>query len=116
MKISIEAEKECRRYLKRHGYRGRNNLSVEVIDGNEAPHLAGDSWHYQTKGGGYIRYPSAYSKLGWSNMVYVNSTKHIEVGREFIKQVEIDIEQLRLSKIKGKAVHREFAKFSYLFC
>ena len=116
MKIAIEAEKECRRYLSKHGYRGRNNLYVEIVDGNKPPHVCGDSWHYETKGGRYIRYPSAYSKSGWSSMVYVNSTKHIKVGKDWIKQVEIDIEQLRLSKIKGKVVHREIAKFSYLFC
>ncbi len=116
MKISIEAEKECRRYLKRHGYRGRNNLSVKVVDGNKPPHITGDSWHYTTRGGRYIRHPSSYAKTGWSNMVYVYSDKHISVGKEWIKEVEIDIEQLRLSKIKGGIVHRSFAKFNYLFC
>lgn len=116
MQISIEAKKECRRYLKRHGYRGRNNLSIEVVDGNKSPSVEGNSYHYTTRGGRYIRYPSAYAKVGRSNMVYVNSDQRIVVGKEWIKEVEIDIEQLRLSKIKGGIVHREFAKFNYLFC
>jgi hypothetical protein len=72
MKITTEAEKECRRYLKKRGYRGRNNFDIKIIAGNKPPHLVGDSWHYETRGGRWIKYPSAYSKSGWSNMVYCN--------------------------------------------
>lgn len=29
------------------------------------------SWYFETKGGTRIYHPSAYSKVGWSNMNYV---------------------------------------------
>lgn len=57
---------------------------VKIIDGNTEPKLTGESWCYRTRGGSYIYHPSAYSKNGWSNMVYHPSTRCIEVGREWI--------------------------------
>jgi hypothetical protein len=41
-------------------------------DGNAAPVLEGsrESYEFRTRGGSVIHHPSAYSKRGWSNMVY----------------------------------------------
>lgn len=60
------------------------NCRIEVVDGAAAPTLAGQGWHWQTKGGRRINYPSAYSKKGYSNMVYVASTRRVVVGREWL--------------------------------
>lgn len=50
-----------------------------------APRYLGSGWRYETKGGTPIVHPSAYSKHGWSNMVYVYSTLRIELGSAWIK-------------------------------
>jgi len=60
---------------------------VEVVEGNSCPKLVGDSFHYQTLGGTRIWHPSAYSKKGWSNMRYVNSTVRVEVGAKWMKKM-----------------------------
>lgn len=74
--LSIEA----RRAVRIAANASRNNLPVEIVEGNSEPTEKGRSWHYETKGGTYIAHPSAYSKFGWSNMVYVGSTRRVEVG------------------------------------
>lgn len=47
-----------------------------ATEGKEPPVLSGSrsSWHYETKGGRRIYHPSAYSRSGWNNMVYVNAS------------------------------------------
>jgi hypothetical protein len=110
MNIKVETAKECRRYLNKRGYKGINSYNIRIIDGNQPPTLIGEYGCYKTRGGRYIRHPSSYAKLGWSNMVYVKSTHHIVVGSDWIKDVDIDIEQLRLYKMKGRIVHRDIVK------
>jgi hypothetical protein len=56
------------------------NAPVILTDSDDPPELKGESWHYTTKTGKPIYYPSAYSKIGWSSMVYHRSTYHITVG------------------------------------
>jgi hypothetical protein len=63
---------------------GESRVRVRVLEGDAAPKLCGHSSGYETKGGREIRYPSAYSKVGWSNMVYRSSTLRIEVGRGWL--------------------------------
>lgn len=60
------------------------NSRIEVIEGAAAPTLAGQGWHWRTKGGKRIDHPSAYSRKGWSSMVYVASTRRVVVGREWL--------------------------------
>lgn len=60
-----------------------NNCHVEVIDGASEPEIAGESWHYETRCGRRIYHPSAYSRRGWSNMVYHCSTLRVVVGAEW---------------------------------
>lgn len=57
---------------------------VELIDGNAAPTIRGESFHWETMGGRRIYHPSAYSRRGWSNMRYVGSTIRVEVGRDWL--------------------------------
>lgn len=61
-----------------------SNITVVVLPGSEQrPKLVGESWHYETKGGQRMNFPSAYKKKGFSNVRYVASTRRIEVGENF---------------------------------
>jgi len=68
---------------KRTKFRSLFNVSshVPVIeDGSvDKPSIFGECGGWYTKGGIPISHPSAYSKKGWSNMLYIRSTKHILV-------------------------------------
>jgi len=64
--------------------RNRGEYAIEVIDGDSSPVATGTEWHYETRGGTWILHPSAYSKTGWSNMVYCSSTRCVQVGRAWL--------------------------------
>ena len=64
----------------------RYNMPVDIIEGCVRPKITGEGYRYETRGGNLIYYPSAYSKVGWSNMVYCPSTISIEVGEEWLKE------------------------------
>jgi hypothetical protein len=63
--------------------------NVIVVDGDQKPTLVGERYHWETRGGRRIYHPSAYSKTGWSNMVYCHSTLAVNVGRDALKAVGI---------------------------
>lgn len=71
------------------------NRAIKVKPGRNRAKVVGEGWHYKTKGGRRIAHPSAYSKSGWSNMVYYPSTKQVTVGMSRVKRL---IRQLRGSK------------------
>ncbi len=77
----LELRREIRRRARVHD---RCSHPVVVVAGDEAPRGRGDGWHYRTRGGTVIDHPSAYAARGWSNMVYVRSTRRIEVGVEWL--------------------------------
>lgn len=67
----------------------RINMPITVIsESTDAPVVCGTKWHYTTKGGKPIMYPSAYMRRGSSNMVYHPSTLRVEVGEWWISQRE----------------------------
>jgi hypothetical protein len=83
----MELSRELRRIVRRIAGIGRygwTGIPVEVVDGSNPPRVAGDYWHYETRGGRRIYHPTAYSKKGWSNMVYVHSTRRVEVGKDWL--------------------------------
>jgi len=57
-----------------------SSCPVEVIPGAVAPRLVGETAHYETRAGTRISHPSAYSRKGWSSMIYCPSTICVEVG------------------------------------
>lgn len=59
---------------------GRDNVPVMIETGSRAPRECGQPWCYRTRTGKMISHPSAYSKNGWSSMVYHASTRRIVVG------------------------------------
>lgn len=67
----------------------RDISSVEIVNGDSPPALHGErkSFHHETRGGRLISHPSAYSKKGWSNIVYVGASYyHATVGAAWIIQ------------------------------
>jgi hypothetical protein len=62
---------------------------VKIIPGDSEPRYEGSGFYWETKGGTIIRHPSAYSKYGWSNMIYVSSDLHITVGEEWLKGLRV---------------------------
>ena len=62
------------------------NCAVVVVnDSDDAPKLTGEGPHYETMGGKHIAYPTAYAKVGWSNMRYCHSSREVHVGREWLR-------------------------------
>lgn len=70
----------ARRVVRSVADASQSNLQIAVVEGDAAPTEKGHGWHYETRGGTRIDHPSAYSKHGWSNMVYCCSTRRVEVG------------------------------------
>ncbi|CAM6053500.1 unnamed protein product [Sphagnum tenellum] len=69
----------------------------EIIAGIAmAPRLRGTSYHYTTRTGIPIHYPSAYSRCGWSSMVYHNSTRRVEVGEDWLNYATTNFRLIRL--------------------
>lgn len=116
MKITDEAKKEIRSYALRNtsGY-GYSAAPIMVEDGNSPPRWAGSSFHYENKSGDYIYHPNAYRRA-WGKPIYIASTRHIVVGSKWIRQLEIDIIQVKMSRQQNRLVHRELAEFSFNFC
>jgi hypothetical protein len=56
------------------------NHPVVVVDGDQAPTMAGDGYYWTTPGGTLIRHPNAYQ---WAK-VYHASTRIVEVGAGWI--------------------------------
>jgi hypothetical protein len=68
------------RTMVRNHFGESNNVPVIIIDGDSAPVLTGKRGGYFTRGGTRVDHPSAYSRKGWSNLVYRCSTLSITVG------------------------------------
>ena len=60
------------------------HVPIYVVDGDQPPKAYGARGGHFTRGGTRIDHPSAYSKTGWSNMVYICSTLKIKVGRQWL--------------------------------
>lgn len=58
---------------------------VVVRPGCATPTLAGERWHYETRSGIWIDNPHAYSRVGWSSMIYRPSSRRVEVGVEWLR-------------------------------
>jgi hypothetical protein len=84
---TTEITSRVRTEIRRHaGVTRSGAMPVVVVDGSAGPKVRGRGFQYETKGGTVIDHPSAYSKFGWSNMVYCHSTRRVEVGREWLRQ------------------------------
>jgi hypothetical protein len=61
----------------------RVTCPVRLVPGDCRPSVRGMPGHYRTRGGTIIKHPSAYSKKGWSNVVYHPSTLRVVAGVEW---------------------------------
>jgi hypothetical protein len=57
-----------------------NGMPVVVVEGDSAPRVRGDGYHYTTRSGAAVDHPGAYARVGWSSLVYHPSTRHVAVG------------------------------------
>ena len=80
-KRPIKLSSKIRKHL---GLDEHSRIPVCVVGGSQEPTIVGESWGWETRTGIPIRHPTAYSKVGWSSMVYRASTKRIEVGEEWL--------------------------------
>jgi len=105
--IYLRVIREVRSYAIRHnqGCYTRSDAPVYLIEGKSAPHWRGHSFRYTTKTGKPVHHPNAYRKA-WGKPVYVQSSRRIEVGREWVKQLRIDTIKV--------AMIRKYRRFSVL--
>jgi hypothetical protein len=74
-------------YVARKELDDRSNRPVKVVrNSTDPPTFQGRSYGWQTKTGIEIRYPTAYSKKGWSSMRYRASNRKIIVGDEWLRE------------------------------
>jgi hypothetical protein len=66
------------------GLHPNDRAPISIIPGDSQPKEVGESWSYVTKTGKPIHHPSAYSRKGWSSMVYKSSTRRVEVGEDWV--------------------------------
>lgn len=64
--------------------RTSNAVPVISINGAQEPELRGYRGGWFTHGGEKIDHPRAYSKVGFSNMIYLHDTRRIIVGSDWI--------------------------------
>lgn len=115
MNITKQIEKEVRSFAIRNSkskyiYTG---APIFIKDGNTPPYFKGNTFRYETKTGKPVYYPSAYMKA-WGKPIYIPSTRHIVVGKEWLRQLEIDLIQVKLCRQRKRFVHQEIAKIIYL--
>jgi hypothetical protein len=80
-------------------------VPMQVVPESDAPpKRVGTPWHYTTRGGRPIHHPSAYSKCGWSNMVYVASSICIEVGEAWLVNWRLAGGRLRGGRMSRPAI------------
>lgn len=115
MKISKEAKKEIRswalKYAKGYGYPA---APIVIIKGKSPPQWRGKSYCFKNKTGDIIKYPNAYSKA-YGKPIYIPSTRRIIVGIEWVKQLELDVIQLKLYKENGRFINRKMVEFIFYF-
>ena len=68
------------------GLENNRGVPVKIAQwSNMEPRIYGEKGGHFTRGGSKIWHPSAYSRKGWSNMVYHCSTRFIIVGENWVK-------------------------------
>jgi hypothetical protein len=82
---TVEATSKQRAALRRTlGIRNQAVPVILLIGGSLSPHVTGSRGGHFTRGGSRIYHPSAYSRRGWSNMVYRCDTRRIYVGQRWL--------------------------------
>lgn len=82
----------------------REPIVVSYLQPDLTPVLAGHPARYETRGGTVIDHPSSYSKSGWSNMIYKNSTLQIVVGIEALASIASRVLRRECSGVEALAI------------
>lgn len=61
---------------------------------------SGQGLGYTTRGGTLVRHPSAYSKVGWSNLVYHHSTREIICNKTLFWIIAVLVKAKNKEEIK----------------
>lgn len=77
-------------------------LTIKLKNGKSPPEIVGESYCWKTIGGRDIYYPIAYSKRGWSSMVYHPSSLEIEVGMGWRAKININPTKMSFLEMKLK--------------
>jgi hypothetical protein len=99
--LKLTEKKNLSRLIKREirkSVNAESNCPISIIDGDSPPILVGESYHYQNKSGDKIQYPNAYRKA-WGKPVYINSTRRIEVGSDWLLN-QMSLYNFRLLRLK----------------
>lgn len=115
MNISIKAKKQIRSFAIRNTI-GNVYLAapIKVVDGFVHPHFEGSGYRWETKKGNIVYYPNAYRRA-FGKPIYIQSTRHIVVGEDWIIQLEKDILQCQLTQKNKRFVHRAVVDFIFNF-
>ena len=73
-------------FVRREAGINNNIVPVNIVDDSHGPIVVGEAGGYFTRGGNRIMYPSAYSKVGFSNMSYHCEIRMIYVGQTWIER------------------------------
>lgn len=83
---------KCRTWLRGKAGAAAHNCRIVVLDASsQSPTFEGDGYHYTNRSGERIRHPAAYAKKGFSSIVYVRSTRRVEVGSDWLKENGISV-------------------------
>jgi hypothetical protein len=72
-KINPQIIRLCNSLARKYGYGRVTEIAYSTNKRDVRPYVnreLSDTWHYETRGGTIINHPSAYSKKGFSNMIY----------------------------------------------
>jgi len=83
LNLGIRLDNQIDAKLRRQCAVSNNQVRIVRITGDSPPVVTGSRGGHFTLGGTRINHPSAYSKRGWSNMVYHCDTRVITVGTGF---------------------------------
>jgi hypothetical protein len=75
--ITIRERRICRLAA---GVERGDSVPVRLVPGAAAPRLVGDGFHWTNRRGDRVWHPNAYSRVGFSSLVYRPSTRAVEVG------------------------------------
>lgn len=83
--ITLSNTPAGRTWLRRYAGLSSSDTSATIVlvDGCSAPRVIGERGGHFTRGGARILHPSAYSRRGWSNMIYQTSSLRVQVGRDW---------------------------------
>jgi len=76
--------RKIRAAIRRGAFATGSTCPIFIEPGDNPPEFRGEGFRWETRGGQPVKYPKAYAKKGWSNLVYKNSTRRISVGETWL--------------------------------